>query len=143
MRVQIRTLQVPKRGAGAFLPIMTPIATANSAGQNQAGIYGCPGTMRIPSPRPTALNDFGLGGPNNQPSSCAPDFFLPSIYYARVNRSLEFPGKISSDNVLPVPAQNPGRSPAVWSKVFRTGGRTATSAIRPFTQWPTYNGGSN
>jgi hypothetical protein len=138
MRFQVRTLQVPRRGAGAFLPgwVRTPTAATN--GNNL--VYGCPGTMAIPSPRPAALVDFQLGGQWNQPSSCAPDFFYPSIYYAKMNRGLTFPGRILSDNVLPVPAGTHSGVPSQTQYRVRIGGRTATSAFRPFTQWPTYAG---
>lgn len=138
MRIQVRTLQVPKRGAGAFLPGLTPIASAATNGQNQ--VYGSPGTVPVPSPRPAALNDGELGGPYNQPSSCSPNVFYPSIYYAKMNPTLHFPGKITSDNVLPVPAGAQGRSALQTQYKTRVGGRTTTAAFRPFTQWPTYAG---
>ena len=138
MRIQVRTLQVPRRGAGAFLPGVTPIPTAATNGQNE--VWGCPGTMAIPSPRPPALQDGELGGPFNQPSSVAPNFFYPSIYYAKMNNTLRFPGKLLSDNVLPVPAIAVGRSAKQSQYKTRVGGRTATAAFRPFTQWPTYAG---
>jgi len=138
MRFQIRTMQVPRRGAGAFTPCMTPIATAAFNGQNI--VTGMPGTVPIASPRPAALNDQGLGGTYNQPSSCAPNYFLPSIYTGHANPTLRFPGKILSDNVMPVPAGSSQGLPKAWAYTQRIGGRVATSAVRPFTQWPTYGG---
>jgi hypothetical protein len=138
MRVQVRTLQVPRRGGGAFLPGLTPIPTAATNGQNE--VYGCPGTMAVPSPRPPAMGDSELGGPFNQPSAVSPNVFYPSIYYAIVNNTLRFPGRIWSDAVLPVPAVAMGRSAAQTQYRTRVGGRTATAAFRPFTQWPTYAG---
>lgn len=138
MRVQVRTLQVPRRGAGAFLPGLTPQGTASTNGQNE--VYGCPGTMAVASPRPAALTDSQLGGPYNQPSSVAPNVFYPSIYYAIVNKTLRFPGRLWSDAVLPVPAGRSGRTAQQTQYRVRVGGRTATAAFRPFTQWPTYAG---
>jgi len=138
MRIQVRTLQVPRRGAGAFLPGLTRTPTAATNGQNQ--VFGAPGTMAVPSPRPAAMNDGELGGPFNQPSSVAPDVFYPSIYYAIMNPTLHFPGKIQSDNVVPVPAVAQGRSALQTQYKTRVGGRTAVAAFRPFTQWPTYAG---
>ena len=140
MRVTYRMLQAPTKGAGAFMPGLTRGAAPVTAGQLQAGITGMPGTVQIPSPRPAALNDEGLGGPLNQPSAVAPNWFTPSIYIQRLSSSLHFPGKILSDHVLPVPAGNPGRTPLQWQHRFRIGGRTATGAVRPFIQWPTYGG---
>lgn len=138
MRVQVRTLQVPERGAGAFLPGLTKGGAPSTNGQNE--VYGAPGTVAVPSPRPAAMNDSQLGGPYNQPSSVAPDVFYPSIYYAIVNPSLHFPGRLVCDNVLPVPAIVQGRSAVQSQYKTRVGGRTATAAFRPFTQWPTYAG---
>jgi hypothetical protein len=109
-----------------------------SNGQNI--ITGAPGTVPVYSPRPAALDDSLLGGPYNQPSACAPDYILPSIYTFHANPSVHFPGKIDSDNVLPVPAGATTRSALQQQHRTRIGGRTATSAIRPFTQWPTYRG---
>jgi len=138
MRFQIRTLQVPKRGGGAFLPGMTYTATAASNGANQ--VYGSPGTAPVFSPRPAALKDGELGGPLNQPSAVAPNYIFPSIYVALVNNGLKFPGRIICDNVLPVPAIGQSGIPAQTQYKPRIGGRTTTAAFRPFTQWPTYAG---
>lgn len=138
MRIQVRTLQIPRRGAGAFLPGLTLTAQAATNGANQ--VMGCPGTHAVPSPRPAAMNDHGFGGTFNQPSSNAPNVFFPSIYVALVNPGLHFPGRIMSDHVLPVPAIAHSGLPAQTQYRTRIGGRTATAAFRPFTQWPTYAG---
>jgi hypothetical protein len=141
VRFQVRTLQVPtKWGMGAFLPTLTFGGAPATNGQNK--VCGMPGTVRIPSPRPVALVDGELGGPFNQPSSVAPEWFLPSIYYNPANRSLHFPGRLMGDNVLPVPIPNVRRTAIQAQHRVRVGGRTATAALRPFTQWPTYNGRS-
>jgi hypothetical protein len=142
MRFQIRTLQVPtKWGTGAFCPGFVPGGAPVTAGAVQQ-ITGAPGTRRVPSPRPAALNDGQLGGPFNQPSSVAPDWFSPSIY---VNPSqgvgLHFPGRIFGDSVMPTPSINLGRTALQWQHTFRIGGTTVTSSNRPFTSWPTYSGG--
>jgi hypothetical protein len=76
--------------------------------------------------------------PTNQGSDVAPNVFYPSIYVARVNPSLHFPGALVSDHVLPVPAIAVGRSAQQNQYKTRIGGRTATAAIRPWTTWPTY-----
>ena len=141
MRFQIRTLQVPRKGAGAFMPTFSNIPTAATNGQNE--VVGMPGTVPVYSPRPAALDDSSLGGPYNQPSACAPNWILPSIYYARVNQSLQFSGKTWSDNVLPVPAITSNGNIKQWQHRARVGGRTTTTSNRPFTQWPTYSGRFN
>ena len=140
MRVQTRTLQVPRWGAGAFSPGLTSGGAPATNGQNK--ISGQPGTVPVPSPRPAALDDSVLGGPYNQPSAVAPNVIYPSIYTFHANPSVHFPGAILSDNVMPVPAPNPGRTSLQWQHRVRVGGRTTTSAVRPFTSWPTYSGGT-
>ena len=121
------------------MPQLTSTASAATNGQNH--VYGCPGTMRIASPRPPALNDGELGGPFNQPSAVAPNFFYPSIYYRRMKRAFQVnAARFSGVNPMPAPARNPGRVAQPWNYKVRVGGQTATSNPRPFTRFPTYNG---
>ena len=141
MRWAIRTLQAPLKGSAAFAP--GPIIGGAPATNGQNQVYGAPGTVAIPSPRPAALNDGELGGSFNQPSGVAPDVFYPSIYTGIPNSTLHFPGRVFGDSVIPAPAVNQGRSALQTQHRVRIGGRTATQAVRPFTQWPTYKGGSN
>jgi hypothetical protein len=139
VRFSVRTLQVPtKWGMGAFLPTLTFGGAPATNGQNK--ISGAPGTVRVYSPRPAALSDGELGGPLNQPSAVAPNWFLPSIYTFHANPSVHFPGRLMGDNVLPVPVPNVARTALQSQHRVRVGGRTTTAALRPFTQWPTYNG---
>lgn len=138
MRVAIRTLQNPRRGAGAFNPTLTIGAAPATNGNNL--ISGAPGTVRVRSPRPASMNDGSWAEGYNQPSDVAPNWILPSIYTFHANAGVHFPGKILSDNVMPEPAINQTRSAAQTQHRFRIGGRTVTAAIRPFTTWPTYNG---
>ena len=141
MRHQIRVLEAPTRwGTGAFAPTPAQSSTAEFHGQNQAGITGAPGTVPIYSPRPAALSDGELGGPLNQPSSVAPNWFLPSIYFYRPNRTQHFPGDINTPffYISPVPATAIG---AVVNNGWRRpviGGDRVTRALRPFTQWQSY-----
>lgn len=140
MRFALTVLQAPaKWGTGAFLPTLTFGGAPVTNGQNQ--VIGQPGTVRVPSPRPPALDDSALGGPLNQPSSVAPNWILPSIYVSKVNRGLHFPGRLFGDNVLPVPVPNVGRTAVQSQHRVRVGGRTATPNFRPFTQWPVYGRG--
>lgn len=138
MKVWTRTLQVPAKGMGAFSPTLSASSTAAFNGQNK--VVGMPGTVPVHSPAPAAMQDGELGGDFNQPSNCAPDYFYPSVYYSVPNSTQHFPGKLLSDNVLPVPAGNPGRVPMMWNHRVRVGGRTVTAAVRTFTTWPVYGG---
>jgi hypothetical protein len=138
MRVATRTLQVPTRwGMGAFSPGLSGSATASFNGQHI--ISGAPGTVRVPSPAPAAMDDSALGGPFNQPSRVAPNWFLPCLYTFHANPTVHFPGRLFGDNVLPTPIPNPQRTALQLQHRWRIGGRTATASLRPFTRWPTYN----
>jgi hypothetical protein len=122
---------------GAFMPGLTKGGAPISNGQNI--IDGAPGTVPVYSPAPAAINDSALGGPYNQPSNVAPNYFYPALYTFRANPSVHYPGKLFGDSVVPVPAVNLGRTAIQNQHRWRLGGRTATSGIRPFVQWPTYN----
>jgi len=140
MRHQIRTLQVPTGwGTGAFVSVPAKSSTAQFNGQNI--VTGAPGTVPVPSPRPAALNDGELGGPYNQPSSVAPNYFLPSIYVAHVNNTMNFPGdggRGRITNISPIPAKSPGNIVVDGFGKPRIGGDTVTRSVRPFTVWKNY-----
>ena len=143
MRHAVVTLQAPVNGGtGAFAVIPARSSTASFNSGNV--VTGAPGTVPVPSPRPAALNDSELGGPYNQPSACGPNWFLPSIYVARIRRdNFHLSGGLYTDNLAPTAAGSWGLIPAQWQKRVRVGGRTVTSAFRPFTQWPTYGNNGN
>ena len=143
MRWATRTLEVPtNRGTGAFAVVPAASSTASFYGQNLT--TGCPGTVPVASPQPPSLNDGELGGPFNQPSNVSPNVFFPSIYVAHANSTMHFPGSIlqSVDHVVPVPAIQPAKVVMQFMHRWRIGGRTVTTSVRPFTQWPNYSGGS-
>lgn len=137
----IRMLDAPTRGFAAFMPppyaVTTPASSSN--GPLGANVRGFPGTKRIPSPRPAAMQDGSLGGPKNQNSDLAPNFFRPSIYWTRLVRRNSYPGanRISTNNA-PVPVPFVGRTAAQTQKKPRIGGRTVTAWPRQFIRWPTY-----
>lgn len=138
-KLQIRMMNAPRRGTGAFMPSPYAVTTPAASSQGVLQVIGYPGTKAIPSPAPAALNDSALGGPLNQPSRCAPDYFLPSIYWAVLKRRNSFPGfRVRSSNVAPVPAPYVARSATQTQMKTRIGGRTTTAWPRQFTRWPTY-----
>ena len=143
MRIGYRTQEVPtRRGTGAFAPIPAQSWSATFNGQNIT--TGCPGTVPVASPRPPSLNDGELGGPFNQPSNVSPNVFYPSVYVAHANPTMHFAGAIlqSVDHVVPVPATQPAKIVMQFMHRWRIGGRTVTTSVRPFTQWPNYSGGT-
>ena len=120
------------------MPVPAGSKTAEFNGQNL--VTGAPGTVPVYSPRPEGLNDGQLGGPYNQPSSCSPDYILPSIYVAHANKTMKFPGNTEIQAVSPYPATAIGAVVQNGWKQIRIGGQTVTRSIRPFTTWPTYGG---
>ena len=141
MQFRIRTLQVPKKGAGAFLPTFTYGGAPATNGVNI--VIGAPGTVPVYSPRPAALSDGESGGPYNQPSSVAPNYILPSLYTFIPSAFNKFRGALvgTNDHALPTPIANPTRTASQWQHRVRVGGRTATPNVRPFMRWPVYGGG--
>ena len=138
MRVAIRLLGAPTKGVGAFLPTLTPGPSACSAGVTQSRITGYPSTLPVPSIPPAALDDGQLGGPFNQNSRVAPNYWTPPIYITRPQPVVK---GWASTNELPVQAPNFVRLPGSAGLRVRVGGQTATAWPRPFVAFPTYGGG--
>lgn len=139
MRAHIRMMNAPKRGFGAFMPAPYAVTTPAASSQGVLRVEGYPGTRRIPSPPPAAINDAELGGPFNQPSRVSPDYILPSIYIAHISNKTTFVGQSRvSSNVAPVPVPSIGRTGTQTQHKVRVGGRTVTAWPRQFIRWPTY-----
>lgn len=137
-KLQIRMMNAPVRGAGAFMPVPYGATTPAASSGGVIRTEGHPGTMRVPSPRPAALDDGELGGPKNQPSSCSPDYILPDKYISHISRATTGVVRVGSSNVAPVPAPYIARSAPQTQMKPRIGGRTVTSWPRQFVRWPTY-----
>lgn len=137
MRWQLRVLQVPRRGAGAFLPIPGGDAQAATNGQNL--VSSTLGAVPVPTPRPPAMRVTDYG-PNFQGSYNGPDWMRPSIGVVHLNSTMRFPGRLFGHRPTPVPSAAIGAVPTSNSMKTRIGGRTVTANPRPFTQWPTYSG---
>jgi len=137
-KLQITMNNAPKN-LGAFMPTPYGATTPAASSQGVLVVEGYPGSMKVPSPAPAALNDGELGGPLNQPSQCSPDYFLPSIYLTRISAETTGPGfnRVSS-NVAPVPAPFVGRTATQTQRKPRIGGRTVTAWPRQFIRWPSY-----
>lgn len=136
-------LDVPVKGAGAFLPLPTTNAPASSYGL--VHVHGSPGTDPVPSPSPQAnylprLTARG-GVDSAQDSVCAPDFILPSIYVASARNM----GPAADAGVgmatrrlapMPVPSFSYPRVPVVAQTPPRIGGRSTMVWPRGFQRFP-------
>jgi hypothetical protein len=128
--------------ASAFMPHWNRYA-GSGATRYKAAVSGQPGTMAIPAPtRDTVpspdVGDLALMG--SARSSDAPDFIWPNKYFERnLNGSGTMgpvtPVRIYSDNMMPVPAQDPRGRPARLAKTTRRGGQQQLAQPRALPQW--------
>ena len=137
-RLQIRMMDAPTHGIGAFMPPPYLVTTPAASSQGVLRTEGHPGTLRVPTPRPPALDDLQLGGPYNQPSDCSPNYMLPDKYISHISRATTGLVNRVSTNVAPVPAVAVTRSGAQTQMKVRIGGRTTTRWPRQFVRWPNY-----
>lgn len=135
MRVQIRTMGLPSSGFTAFLPTMVENPTVWGAGANVTDAIL--GNVPVGSPRPASMQDASWGG-QWQPSSVAPNYILPVVYVARMNKWLVKIKHRFTDTSMGVAAVAYNATPTANNLKARIGGRTATPAVRPYTSWPTY-----
>ena len=134
------------RGAqpSAFTPHWNR-AAASGAVRYKAGVSGQPGTMAIPAPTRDTVPSPDLGDiaqMGTARSSDAPDFWWPSKYYERnLNGNGTMgpvtPVRIYSDNLMPVPAQDPRGRPARLSRRPSDRGQTQIRMPRALPQWGT------
>jgi hypothetical protein len=92
--------QGPSAAAGALTPTLpvTPRATT----YRQVVIFGQPGTLGVPAPKPSALTQTSQTR-DTQPSWRAPDVIFPQLYYTPpIN--MHPPVSLFRDNQMPVPA---------------------------------------
>lgn len=130
-------------GTMAFCPVPSTTPEASSNGANI--IVGNP-SARVPSPRPASMRDTDWNGGLWQPSAVAPDWISPSIYTivptASTNPFVRQGSGVQSPHTVATPAGQITQLVGNWMRRVRMGGRTVTRAVRPFTQWPTYGGGT-
>lgn len=120
------------RTIGALMPIMPVTARATTGGIVE--IYGQPGTMGVPSPRPAATRGLVSQQGTTQPSSCAPDYIFPSIYYT-TPRGMHPPVGLLRQNEMPVPAVGIYRLPSVLQRRRRTGGQQQVGQPAIVQRW--------
>lgn len=131
------------RGAqvSAFMPHFTR-AAGSGAVRYKAAVRGQPGTQAIPAPT-TNITRGGVVGQalmGTARSSDAPDFIWPNLYFeANLDGSGTMgpvtPVRIYSDNLMPVPAQDPRGKPARLSKAPRYSGQFQLAQPRAMPVW--------
>lgn len=142
--MRYRVLDLPPRGAGAFMPTPSTNAPASSAGLQH--VHGSPGTDPVPAPSPqsqylpTLTANGGVDAA--QGSMVAPDLIAPSVYVAEVdNMGPEHGGaalgmRVRRLNPLPMPAFSYPRTPVAAFATPRYGGRATMAWPRAFQRFP-------
>lgn len=141
--MRYRVLDLPVKGAGAFMPVPTTNPRASSWGL--VHVNGSPGTEAVPVPAPQRSylpSQTRSGGVNSaQGSDVAPDYILPSIYVA----GTENMGPAADAGVgmlarrlnpMPVPALTYPATPKVAQITPRIGGRATMTWPRAFQRFP-------
>jgi hypothetical protein len=116
---------------------------ASGATQYKGAVDGQPGTHGIPAPtRDTVpspdIGDLALAGTSR--SSDAPDMIYPGQYFEGSldgDGTMGFvtPVRIYSDNLMPVPAQDPRGRPARLAKRVRNAGQFQVAQPRALPSW--------
>jgi hypothetical protein len=126
----------------AFMPHWNR-AAGSGAQRFKGAVSGQPGTKAIPAPTGDSVTRAGPVGQaqmGTARSVDAPDFIYPNQYF---ERSLNGDGtmgpvtpvRIYSDNLMPVPAQDPRGRPARLAKTIRPGGQFQLSQPRAMPVW--------
>jgi hypothetical protein len=126
----------------AFMPHWNRYA-ASGAVAYKADVVGNPGTLAISAPTRDTVPSPDVGDQvltGTARSTDAPQFWWPQIWYSRTldgggTLGPVTPVRIYSDNLMPVPAQDPRGRPARLAKTRRRGGQTAVSAPRAMPTW--------
>lgn len=139
---------LPSHKPGAFTPFLTVMPFASSYGT--VHVYGAPGTLEVASPPPdTSKIMAGVLGTSNPlsrrtlPSLNSPDVITPPIYYVmgpQERPPVPVTQVGSWNNIMPMPAINPGRVPLPAMIAPKIGGRRQTAWPRVFQRWPNWTG---
>jgi hypothetical protein len=134
-RYSITTLGLPASGFTAFMAPLIENPTSVHASTTQ--VSAILGNVPIGSPRPAAMSDDSWGD-RLQGSSNAPNYFLPVIYVARMNKWLVTIRRRFVDLPMPIPAVAYNATTTADNLKARIGGRTATPAVQARPYWPSY-----
>lgn len=155
MRIAYRTDNVPQWGTGAFTPTPKPTPLASTGGTQIRVLQqwaDAPDPMVVsfaPGPPRDSIQQGSYAQPSpNDGTANLPGAFLRqrnALHQMSYVATADNMGpvawqhiKIFSDNVLPVPAANPGRTAVPAQAQPPWGTVIATPWPRPFITWPTW-----
>jgi len=125
------------RPIGAMMP--QPAIQPSASSNGLLHVFGQPGTMGVPAPKPGAIPETAAGTRANQPSYASPDTMFPSIYYPLAD-NCHGPMGLFRDNPMPVPAIRVYNLPGIAQKSRRTGGQTQIGQPAVRQTWPQWSG---
>lgn len=136
MRYTISMAGVPSRALGALMPQPTTSPRASSGGLVE--VVGHPGDMTIPAPKPQAIIPISQSR-LTQPSYCAPDLLMPSIYYPTA-ANMHPPVSLARETPMPVPARSVLNLPRRSMRMRRVGGQSQIGQPAVIQSWPQWRG---
>lgn len=136
----------PTKGVPPLGAVMTPSMTRTYAGWSSRGqIYGAPGTVGIPAPRPDSYGmnlPYRMDGAGDSRSVDSPDIWYPSIYFENNDPKNKAPVSTKSDNQMPVPALRPPNVLKADPYRTRLGGQRQVYQPQVVQKWPGMRGTS-
>ena len=131
--LRYRVEDVPPRGGGAFCPL--PATTPRASSKGLVHVFGAPGTLAVPAPKPAATPDWSMD-PHTIPSNVSPDVITPAVYVPLAD-NMHPPVPVRHHNNLPVPAISYVRAPQpAMVPPGKVGGRSVMPRPRSFQRFP-------
>lgn len=134
------TVHAPTRGVPYLGTVLTPSMTRTYAGWSSRGkVFGQPGTMGIPVSDPAAIREDvnSLASVGTFSSACAPNVIFPPLYWEADSPQdkEKFPGSLTSDDQMPVPAGRPGNYITAKPYLARHGGQKQVVQPQVVQRW--------
>ncbi len=126
----------PPGRAGAMMPVPAVDPKASTGGT--VHVFGQPGTMGVPTPKPAALPMISQTRAT-QPSWASPDVMFPSIYYT-TPENMHPPVALLRTNPLPVPATPVYALARIAQRMRRVGGQSQIGQPQVSQTWPQWKG---
>lgn len=133
-------VHAPTKGVPPLGTVLTPSMTRTYAGWSSRGkVFGQPGTMGIPIEDPAAIrediNSLAAGGTSF--TGAAPNVIFPPLYWEADSPAdkEKFPGSLTSDDQMPVPAGRPGNYVTMKPYLARHGGQRQVVQPQVVQKW--------
>lgn len=136
MRYTVQDAGGPPGRAGALMPVPAVDAKASTGGLVR--LFGAPGNMAVPAPKPAALVPISMIR-ETQPSYVSPDVIYPSVYYPLPD-NMHPPVALLRTNPMPVPSVTPYQLAGIAQRMRRVGGQSQVGQPQVVQTWPEWKG---